>query len=65
MVRAVHQARLDKIEEMRAIIERGGDEGQELRRLPDDVVEALIDEGFFRFALPEELGGDNSSSMET
>lgn len=65
MVREVHQARLDKIEEMRPVIERGGDEGQEMRRLPDDVVDELVDAGFFRFALPEELGGDNASSMET
>ena len=65
MAREVHQARLAKIEEMRPIIAKGGDEGQELRRLPDDVVEQLIDEGFFRFALPEEMGGENSSSMET
>ncbi len=63
--REVHQARLAKIEELRPVIERGGDEGQEMRRLPDDVVERLIDEGFFRFALPEALGGENSSSMET
>lgn len=65
MARQVHQARLAKIEEMRPIIVRGGDEGQKMRRLPDDVVEQLIDEGFFRFALPEEMGGENSSSMET
>jgi alkylation response protein AidB-like acyl-CoA dehydrogenase len=65
MVREVHQARLDKIEALRADIEKAGDEAQELRRLPTDIVEKLIDEGFFRFALPEELGGDNSSSMET
>ena len=63
--RATHQARLDKIAELREVIERGGDEGQTLRRLPDDVVDQLIDEGFFRFALPEELGGENASSMET
>ena len=65
MVREVHQARLDKIEALRPDIEKAGDEAQEIRRLPDDIVSKLIDEGFFRFALPEELGGDNSSSMET
>ena len=36
-----------------------------LRRLPDDIVDTLVDEGFFRFAQPEALGGDNASSMET
>ena len=65
MAREVIQARLAKIEELRELIKRGGDEGQEMRRLPDDVVEKLIDEGFFRFALPEDLGGENASSMET
>jgi alkylation response protein AidB-like acyl-CoA dehydrogenase len=58
-------ARLAKIEELRELIERGGDQAQELRRLPDDVVDQLVDEGFFRFALPLELGGENASSMET
>lgn len=63
--RGVHQTRLEKIEELRADILKAGDEAQELRKLPDDIVDKLIDEGFFRFALPEELGGDNASSMET
>ena len=63
--RQAHKARLKKIEDLRAEIVKAGDEAQELRRLPNDIVERLIDEGFFRFALPEELGGDNSSSMET
>ena len=65
MARETHQARLAKIEEMRAVITRGGEEGQALRRLPDDVVDALVDAGFFRFTLPEDLGGENASSMET
>ena len=63
--RQLHTDRLQKIEGMRSEILKGGDEAQKLKRLPDDIVERLIDEGFFRFALPEELGGDNSSSMET
>ncbi len=65
MVREAHQARLDKIESMRDVILAAGDEAQELKRLPDDIVSKMIDEGFFRFALPAELGGDNASSMET
>ena len=60
-----HQARLQKIETMSAAILAAGNEAQELRRLPDDFVQTLVDEGFFRFALPTELGGDNASSMET
>ncbi|HIE86842.1 MAG TPA: hypothetical protein EYG52_02785 [Pseudomonadales bacterium] len=64
-VREVHRARLNKIEAMRADIEKGGDEGQELRRLTDETVDKLNEAGFFRFTLPEALGGENSSSMET
>lgn len=58
-------ARLAKIEEMRPQILKAGDEAQQLRRLPDDIVEELIDEGFFRFALPADLGGEDASSMQT
>lgn len=65
MLRDVHRQRLDKIEEMREDILKAGDEAQELRKLPNWIVEQLVDEGFFRFALPTELGGDNASSMET
>ena len=43
MTREGHQARLAKIEEMRKVIQKGGDEGQELRRLPDNVVDQLIE----------------------
>ena len=42
-----------------------GDEAQQLRRLPDSIVERLVDEGFFRFALPEEVGGEDASSLDT
>jgi alkylation response protein AidB-like acyl-CoA dehydrogenase len=56
---------LERVETLRDVIVKGGDEAQEMRRLPDDCVEALVDEGLFRFALPEELGGENASSMET
>lgn len=60
-----HQANLNKIEALREDILAAGDKAQELKRLPDDIVDKLVDEGFFRFALPIELGGDNASSMET
>ena len=58
-------SRLAKVEMMRDEIAAAGDEAQELRRLPDSIVERLIDEGFFRFTLPPELGGENASSMDT
>ncbi len=57
--------RLQQIENLRDEIAAAGDKAQEMRRLPDDHVNKLIDEGFFRFALPKELGGDDASSMDT
>jgi indole-3-acetate monooxygenase len=58
-------ARLDLIEEIRPEIAAGGDEAQQLRRLPDDLVGRLVDLGFFRFAMPADLGGEDASSMQT
>jgi indole-3-acetate monooxygenase len=57
--------RLRSIEELRQPILAGADEAQRLRRLPDDLVATLVANGFFRFTLPEELGGENASSMQT
>ena len=59
------QVRLDKIEAMREEISQAGDRAQEMRRLPDEIVDRLIDEGFFRFTLPPELGGEDASSLDT
>ncbi len=56
---------LERVERLREVIVAGGDKAQELRRLPADCVDAMVDEGLFRFALPEELGGEDASSMET
>jgi alkylation response protein AidB-like acyl-CoA dehydrogenase len=56
---------LERVENLREVITSGGDRAQELRRLPEDTVEALIDEGMFRFTLPAELGGENASTIET
>ncbi len=56
---------LERVQRMRDIIVKGGDEAQSMRRLPNATVEALIDEGFFRFAIPVELGGENASAVET
>ena len=60
-----HTDRLELVQELAPQILAGGDKAQELRRLPEDIVSTLVDDGFFRFALPEELGGDNASSMDT
>ena len=59
------QARLNKVEELREDILAGGDQAQEMRRLPDDLVSKLVDEGFFRFTLPVELGGEDASATDT
>jgi len=56
---------LERVPGLTEVIVRGGDEAQQLRRLPDDVVDTLIDQGFFRFTLPRELGGEDASALET
>ncbi len=59
------QARLELIQALRQEIEAGAEEAQHIRRLPDDLVARLVDQGFFRFTLPEPLGGENASALET
>ncbi len=61
----VLEARLEKVEHMREVITEGGNQAQEMRRLPDDLVDKLIDEGFFRFTLPPELGGEDATTTDT
>lgn len=56
---------LERVTALQEVITRGGDEAQMLRRLPSDTVDALIDAGFFRFTLPQELGGENATVLET
>ena len=56
---------LERVESLRDVILDGGDRAQQLRCLPDDTVDTLIDHGLFRFALPIELGGENASVLET
>jgi alkylation response protein AidB-like acyl-CoA dehydrogenase len=65
VIQQLLQERLDKIDNLRVEILAAGDEAQQLRRLPVDIVTKLIDEGFFRFTLPPELGGENASSVDT
>ncbi|MCR9280007.1 MAG: acyl-CoA dehydrogenase family protein [Pseudomonadaceae bacterium] len=57
--------RLAAVESRRDEILAGGDEAQKIRRLPDDLVDKLVDDGFFRFALPEALGGEDASACQT
>jgi alkylation response protein AidB-like acyl-CoA dehydrogenase len=56
---------LERIAGLKDVIAEGGDRAQELRRVPDDTVDALIGAGLFRFTLPPELGGENASVGET
>ena len=55
----------ERVEALRPILVAGGHEAQQLRRLPQATVDAMIDAGLFRATLPKELGGENQSSMET
>ena len=65
MNEALLAQRLDNVEGLRDEILAGGDKAQEMRRLPDDLVDKLIDEGYFRFTLPPELGGEDANSLDT
>ena len=58
-------SRLAKVEALREEILAAGDEAQQLRRLPDSIVDKLVAEGFFRFTLPPEMGGENANSIDT
>ena len=56
---------LERVEALRPVIEAGGDEAQKLRRVPDETIATLVDYGFFRFAIPEELGGENGAILRS
>ncbi|MGK0223499.1 MAG: alkylation response protein AidB-like acyl-CoA dehydrogenase [Limisphaerales bacterium] len=56
---------LERVASLREEIVAGGDQAQQLRRLPEDLLEKLIDVGLFRFTLPAELGGEDASILET
>lgn len=56
---------LKRVAEVTGEIRRAGDEAQLLRRCPSWVIDTLIDQGFFRFTIPRELGGEDASVAET
>ncbi len=62
---AVTGTPLERIARLTEVIRDGGDRAQQMRRLPQDTVDALIDAGIFRIAIPRELGGDDASITET
>jgi hypothetical protein len=56
---------LDRVKTLTDVIRAGGDKAQELRHVPKETIDALIDAGLFRFTLPTEVGGENASVRET
>ena len=56
---------LQRVARISDAIAEGGNVAQDIRRMPDDLKDLLIDEGLFRFTLPPELGGEDASSIET
>jgi alkylation response protein AidB-like acyl-CoA dehydrogenase len=56
---------LERVPSLADDIRRAGDEAQLLRRCPDWIIDTLVDQGFFRFTIPRELGGEDASIAET
>ena len=56
---------LERVAGLGEKIRKAGDEAQSLRRCPTSVIDALIDEGFFLFTIPRELGGEDASVGQT
>ena len=65
LVPSVAGTPLERVAKLTDVIREGGDKAQQLRRLPSETVDALIDAGIFRIAIPKELGGDDASITET
>lgn len=65
MVQQLVGTPIDRVKRVAEAIQRGGDEAQEVRHLPNWLTRILIDEGLYRFAIPTELGGENASVRET
>ncbi len=55
---------LDRIAALKDALTAAGDEAQELRYLPGWASKELADQGLYRFALPEVLGGENLRARE-
>ncbi|MFK7913355.1 MAG: acyl-CoA dehydrogenase family protein [Pseudomonadales bacterium] len=56
---------LDRVAALKDVIIEGGDQAQELRQAPQQTIDALVDAGLFRHAIPKSLGGDDASVRET
>lgn len=55
---------LERIAAMKDDLSAAGDEAQQLRHLPAWASKAMAEQGFYRFALPLELGGENLCARE-
>jgi len=56
---------LERVAALADVIRAGGDEAQQLRRVPQATIDALIDAGLFRFTIPRALGGEDAGVRET
>ena len=55
---------LERIASMKEMLLKAGDEAQELRHLPAWASKEMAEQGFYRFVLPFELGGENQTARE-
>ena len=55
---------LERIASMREMLRKAGDEAQELRHLPPWAAKEMAAQGFYRYALPAELGGEDVTARE-
>ena len=56
---------LERVARIADAIREGGEKAQELRHAPQEAIDAMVDQGLFRFTIPRELGGENASVWET
>lgn len=56
---------IDRVPAIKDQISAGGDEAQQIRHLPGWLTDTMIDQGLFRFTLPESLDGENATVRET
>lgn len=54
----------DDVQSLRPIIEAARDEGDELRHLPDSIVDAFLERDVYRLLLPADFGGAGLNALE-
>ncbi|HCV00368.1 MAG TPA: hypothetical protein DGL25_04120 [Dehalococcoidia bacterium] len=55
---------LERLQGMKEALLKAGDEAQEIRHLPSWASNEIADQGLYRFALPQELGGEDLRARE-